>query len=393
MKESDQSIFKNQSLYIIFSVTLVSVMGVASITPAFPSIIKYFQITTQQVGWLIAAFTLPGIFLTPVMGILADRVGRKVILIPSLFLFGLAGFSCVFVRDFEFLLGLRFIQGIGASSLATINLTLIGDIFTGEKRVAAMGYNASVLSIGTASYPSIGGLLSVSAWYYVFVLPLLAIPLGIFVYFGLNNPEPKNGLRLKTYFANVWLAVNKPVVWGLFFSNILLFFILYGSYLTYFPILLEERFNADSVVIGGAMSVMSLVTAVTSSQLSNINRLMSGRNLLLLATSFYFISMLLISNAYGWGFIITGIMVFGFGHGILIPTIQTMLVGLSSIQERAAFMSLNSMVLRIGQTIGPLLVGLFYAFGGMQASFLGGASVAVVMFLIILFLVRKSTMD
>ena len=84
---------RNKNLYIIFCVTLISVMGVASITPAFPAIMKFFSLDPHQVGWLISAFTLPGILLPPVAGILADRFGRKRILVPSLFLFGAAGFS------------------------------------------------------------------------------------------------------------------------------------------------------------------------------------------------------------------------------------------------------------------------------------------------------------
>lgn len=389
MMDKTKTIFENKNLYIIFGVTLVAVMGVASITPAFPSIINYFQITTQQVGWLIASFTLPGIFLTPVTGVLADRIGRKLILVPSLFVFGLAGFACVFTHDFDTLLVLRFIQGIGASSLATINITLIGDIFTGEKRVAAMGFNASILSIGTATYPAIGGLLTVLGWPYVFVLPLLAIPLGIWVIYGLKNPEPKNRMGLKEYFGNVWKSVNKPIVWGLFISNILVFVILYGSYLTYFPIMLEERFGANSVIIGAAMSVMSLITAFVSSQLPRVNRLLKERSQLLVAATLYFTSLLVVSVAFGWGMVVLALTLFGAGHGIIIPSIQNMLVSMASIQERAAFMSLNSMVLRVGQTIGPLVVGLFYALGGLTASFLGGAGAAVIMFVLILIFVKS----
>lgn len=389
MMDKTKTIFENKNLYIIFGVTLVAVMGVASITPAFPSIINYFQITTQQVGWLIASFTLPGIFLTPVTGVLADRIGRKLILVPSLFVFGLAGFACVFTHDFDTLLVLRFIQGIGASSLATLNITLIGDIFTGGKRVAAMGFNASILSIGTATYPAIGGLLTVLGWPYVFVLPLLAIPLGIWVIYGLKNPEPKNRMGLKEYFGNVWKSVNKPIVWGLFISNILVFVILYGSYLTYFPIMLEERFGANSVIIGAAMSVMSLITAFVSSQLPRVNRLLKERSQLLVAATLYFTSLLVVSVAFGWGMVVLALILFGAGHGIIIPSIQNMLVSMASIQERAAFMSLNSMVLRVGQTIGPLVVGLFYALGGLTASFLGGAGAAVIMFVLILIFVKS----
>ena len=51
-------------------------------------------------------------------------------------------------------------------------------------------------------------------------------------------------------------------------------------------------------------------------------------------------------------------------------------------------MSVNSMVLRIGQTIGPLLIGVFYAVGSLQGSFVAGAVVAMVIFGVIAGMVR-----
>lgn len=388
-----KSIIENRNLQLIFGVTLVAVMGVASITPAFPEVIQYFHITARQVGWLIVSFTLPGIFLTPLTGILADRLGRKVILIPSLVLFGLAGFACFFVRDFHWLLLLRFIQGVGASSLASINITLIGDLFNGEERVAAMGYNASVLSIGTASYPAIGGLLTAIGWQFVFILPILSVPLAVLVLLYLHNPEPVRQTTLSAYFGNVWRTVNRKIVWGLFGANVLLFVILYGAYLTYFPLLLRSRLDSGSVIIGGAMSLMSAVTALTSFQMPRINRLLSPKKQLLFASMFYLVAMLILGRSFHWGGIIAGIIVFGLGHGVLIPALQNMLVGLASIRERGAFMSLNSMVLRVGQTLGPLLIGVFYEFGGIRTAFAAGAGIAVLMFLLILILVNPSKED
>lgn len=378
-----------KNMIIIFGVTLIAVMGIASITPAFPGIIKYFGISTQQVGWLIAAFTLPGIFLTPVTGILADRFGRKLVLVPSLFIFGIAGFLCSFMHDFHSLLAFLFIEGIGAAGLSSINITLIGDLYTGEKRTALMGYNASILSIGTAAYPALGGFIAAFGWKYIFYLPLLAIPLGIFVIFGLNNPEPKDHQGIGEYFRRIWKNINQRSVWGLFLVNMLVFVLLYGAYLTYFPILLSERLQASSVHIGLSMSVMSLVTAATSSQLGRVNKRFQSKTILLFGASFYFLSMLSLLFSQSWMHVIVSIAIFGLGHGLLIPSIQNLLVGFASIKERAAFMSVNSMVLRIGQTIGPLFIGLFYVLGDLKGSFLAGAVVALVMVGVIAGMVRR----
>ncbi|MGE5448158.1 MAG: MFS transporter [Bacteroidales bacterium] len=383
-----KSFFLERNVLIIFGVTLIAVMGISSITPAFPGIIKYFGISIQQVGWLIAAFTLPGIFLTPVTGILADRIGRKLVLIPSLLVFGIAGFLCSFMIDFHSLLALLFIQGIGASSLSSINITLIGDLYTGEKRTALMGYNASILSIGTAAYPAIGGLIATFGWQYIFYLPLLAIPLALYVWLGLDNPEPKDPQSIGEYFKRIWKNINQSSVWGLFLVNMLVFVLLYGAYLTYFPIMLSERLQATSVQIGLSMSVMSLVTAATASQLGRLNMMLKPRYLLMIGAGFYMLSMLTLLIATSWAYVVIAVVLFGLGHGMMIPSIQNLLVGFASIKERAAFMSFNSMVLRIGQTLGPLVVGIFYAFGGLEASFLTGAFVAFVMAGVVAAMVR-----
>ncbi len=378
-----------KNMIIIFGVTLIAVMGIASITPAFPGIIRYFGISTQQVGWLIAAFTLPGVFLTPVAGIMADRFGRKLVLVPSLFVFGIAGFLCSFMHDFHSLLIFLFIEGIGASGLSSINITLIGDLYSGEKRTALMGYNASILSIGTAAYPTLGGFIAAFGWNYIFYLPLLAIPLGIFVLFGLNNPEPKDHQKLNEYFRRIWQSINQPSVWGLFLVNLLLFVILYGAYLTYFPILLSERLQASSVHIGLLMSIMSLVTATTSSQLGRLNRMFKSRVLLMTGAGFYFLSMISLLFAGSWLQAVGSVVLFGLGHGLMVPSVQNLLVSFTTIKERAAFMSFNSMVLRIGQTIGPLLVGIFYTIGNLQGAFMAGASVALITLLVIAGMVRN----
>jgi len=379
---------EKRNIAIIYLITLVAVMGVASITPAFPSIREHFNISASQVTLLITVFTFPGIFLAPVVGILADRWGRKTILLPSLFLFGIAGAACFFTNKWEILLLLRFFQGIGSAALGSLNVTLIGDLFSGQKRSAIMGYNASVLSVGTAAYPAVGGALAMAGWQFPFLLPLLAIPTGLLIIFYLKNPEPKEPQTIRSYLKRTWKNINKKTVWGLFIINVLLFFILYGAYLSYFPQLMVERLGATDFQIGLFMSGFSVVTAITSSQLKVINRYLKPKKQLTISFILYFVSMILLSFTGNWWLLIIPLITFGMGHGMLIPGIQTLLVGFAPLNERAGFMSINGMVLRLGQTLGPLFIGLFYAIGGTGVAFLGGAMVAVAMIVVSIFMVK-----
>ena len=110
-------VYKDYNLHIVFAVTLMAVLGTSSVTPAFPEVAQEFGISRGQVGLLITVFTLPGVLLTPVLGALSDRFGRRKILIPSLVLFGIAGGACAFAPDFDLLLAFRALQGVGAASL------------------------------------------------------------------------------------------------------------------------------------------------------------------------------------------------------------------------------------------------------------------------------------
>ena len=272
MQKKSGSVIRNPNLHIIFLVTLLAVLGVSSIAPALPLMVRELHVRPGQIGLLITVFTLPGMILTPITGILADRYGRKTILVPSLFLFGIAGFLCTFTRTFEILLIFRFIQGLGAASLGAMNVTLIGDIFTGNQRAEAMGYNSGVLSIGAASYPAIGGTLALAGWYYPFLLPLLAIPVGLLVLFRLKNPEFEAPQSMKQYLLNTWKNINRPKVWGLFVINVLVFFVIYGTILTYFPIHLEKKFGATTLIIGLVISSMSITTAIAASMTGYLTR-------------------------------------------------------------------------------------------------------------------------
>ncbi len=372
-------VLKNTNLHIIFSITLLAVMGVSIITPTFPLIVKEFDITSQEIGLLITMFTLPGIFLTPFLGILADRYGRKTILIPAIFLFGLAGGACAFTRNFNLLLLFRFFQGMGAASLGSLNVTLIGDIFHGQDRISAMGYNASVLSIGTASYPAIGGGLAMFGWFYPFLFPLLAIPLGLWILLSLTNPEPENSQKLSEYLQNTFRSIKQKKVIGLFLLNVLTFIILYGTFLTYIPLKLADSFQASPAVIGLIMSAASVTSAVTSSQLGNLSRHIKKNRLIQIAIMLYMVTLIVVTLVPSLWYMLIPAVLYGMAQGMNIPTLQTLLVGLAPIEYRAAFMSINGMILRLGQTLGPLVTGVAYGLMGIDGAFWGGAVVAAVM--------------
>ena len=335
-------LLRDPNLYVVFSVTLTAVLGVSSITPAFPKVMRTLDAGPETIGWLITAFTLPGLVLTPVLGVLADRYGRKVVLVPSLFLFALAGTAGAFARDFHLLVALRFVQGMGAAALGSLN-------------------------VGTASYPAIGGALATIAWYVPFALPALTLPAALLVLFVLDNPEPESDQTLGDYLRQVSRILTDRRVAVILTATVVTFVLLYGSYLTYFP----------SLFIGLILSSMSLTTALTSAQIGRLARRFRPAHMVGLGFFLYgagLVSMPLVPDA--WMLLLPAVL-FGAGHGLNFPNLQTLLAELAPLEYRGAFFSVNGLALRAGQTAGPLLMSLLYAAGGMHLPFFGGAFLAL----------------
>ena len=381
---SPHPVYRDTNLQIVFGVTLMAVLGVSSITPAFPKIVKELGISPQAVGSLITVFTLPGVLLTAVLGILADQFGRRKILVPALMIFALAGGACAFARDFNLLLALRFFQGVGAAGLGAMNITIIGDLYSGKERTAAMGCNSSVLSVGTAIYPAIGGALATLAWYYPFVLPLAAIPVGLAVLFSLHNPEPKNVQDFRQYLRTTGQIIASRRVVGLFAVSTITFIILYGSYLTYFPLFIEDSFAVSPFIIGLIMSVSSIATAVASAQLGRLAKLSSERTLITAGCILYAVALVTVPFVSNIWLLLIPTVVFGVAQGINIPSLMALLADLAPMEQRGALMSINGMVLRLGQTLGPLIMGAVFVVWGTGGAMYAGAGFALAMLIVVL---------
>jgi len=393
LTEQEQPVLKDKNLHIIFGITLSAVMGVSSIAPALPVIARALDVSTDQIGLLITVFALPGILLTPFLGVLADRFGRKRILIPSLLIYGVTGVLCAFTTSFTQLLWLRFLQGAGSAALGTLNVTLIGDLFQGNRRATAMGYNGSVLSVGTAAYPAIGGVLAAFAWNYPFFLSGLAVPVAIYAMVFLDPVPISMNLNIGEYFQQIKDRIFTKQVISLFACVFLTFVILYGGYLTFLPILLDEDFGQSSAVIGLMLSGSSLITAVTSSRLGKLTRRFAELKLILTGSILYlfiFLSFPLIDNIW---YMILPISLFGVAQGINIPSLLNLLTGKAPSDFRAAFLAINWVVIRFAQTVAPFFLGIVYLYVGIDGTFYVTAGSALLFVMIAFLAVRRKEMS
>lgn len=335
----------------------MAVLGIASVSPALPDIASEFDVADKDYGLIIAVFAIPGILLTPVFGFLSDKFGRKVVVVPALLLFGIAGFLCSIADTFSLLLSFRFLQGVGAASLGALNVALIGDIFPPESRPKIMGFNHSILSLGTGTFPIIGGLLSDISYRYVFYMPLAAIPIAIYIAFFLDVNIKTTRSQFGLYFKSFTSVLKDKNLVVLLLVSVSLFIILMGPFLTYVPFVAKERFALEPSSIGIVLASMSLSTSITAYFLGKILKKFKHKSLLQLGLLGYGLALGLIPFYSDWYILFVSTAIFGVAHSFVLPNSQSMIIKFSTEDNRALLMSFNRMISQVGQALGPVLAG------------------------------------
>ena len=377
--EANPKFYLNRNYQISMSGSLMVMMIAAPIVPAFPKIISAFGISEQSVGLLLTAYTLPCFFFGPLGGVMADRVGRKRLLVTCLFLFGIFGVSCTFATSFTMLIVLRVFQGISGASLAGISTTIISDLYSGHQRAAALGLNTTVMYLGYIIYPVIGGALASLGWNYTFLIHFLAIILGFMALFGLHCPEPKNHFTLKQYLGKSIQYVKSWKVLWLFLSVMIAYIILYGGFLAYFSILLGGRFHAPPFTIGIFIAVVGVMTAIASLAAGGkLIKRFTAVSLVAGAFVIYAFSMIIIPFMPDLWFCLVPIVIYGFAHGLNLPSLNFIGSRVTPLEHRAGFMALQGAMITLGMTISPLIMGFFYSFTNLDLTFILTGLIALI---------------
>jgi MFS family permease len=180
----------------------------------------------------------------------------------------------------------------------------------------------------------------------------------------------------------------EPRALALFASTCMTFMILYGMLVSFLPVYLAQRFGAEAWAIGTIIASASLTTALLAARLGALARAVPLRLLLALAFGLYALSAVLVPLMPGLWWVLLPVLAFGAAQGLNIPTVQAMLADLAPMEQRGAFMALNGTVLRLGQTLGPVVMGGAFVAWGMDGVFWATAALALVAAALVLAAVR-----
>ncbi len=369
---------QKKTMFLALAATSCMVLGVSSIMPLLPYLAKLYGVSTMQISLIITAFTLPGIFFAPIAGVLADRHGRKAVMVPSFILFSLAGGACAFAPDFTWLVALRFLQGIGAAPLGVLNTAIIADAYEGQALSRMIGYNMSLLSVCTALYPALGGFLGTANEHLPFLLPILFLP-GAWLALRTPLMKPCHDSSLRQYFAELYTTMHSPIILSLLVMTFLTFFMLYGPIITGFPLLADRKFQASPATVGSIMVLFSIGSGIVSSQLGNLTPRFSTRSLFVASQCLYVVALLLIPFMPSLTWIIPATLLYGCAQGLNIPSIQAMLMKAAESGQRASIMAANGMLLRMGQTLAPLVFSALIDGHGVDMPFVAAIIVPLLL--------------
>ncbi|GAB3669781.1 MFS transporter [Halopiger thermotolerans] len=368
----------SRTVQIVLTSTALAPLGVPLISPALPVFRDVFGITDAQASLLVSTYFLVGIVLSPFIGVLADRIGRKRVLVWGLLAFGVLGGAMAVAPTFEVLLALRVAQGTAAAAIFITTVTIVGDAFDGVQRNAVLGANVAVLSATAALFPVLGGFLAGIAWNAPFLAYLVAIPIAAFAQVALEEPHRVDDGDGVSYLVNAARAVLTPALATLFAVAFLTEFLLFGVIFTAMPFVLATTFTP--VLIGVVILVSetaSMLVALSSGRLAR-----SLSNEWLIATGFacYAIGFAAAWAATGLVDTMGAVVIIGVGVGLLLPVVDAAVSDRVSAEYLAGAMSLRNSTTFLGRTAGPIVfAGLAISTGiGYEPLLLASSVVAVV---------------
>ena len=168
-------------VFISVGVALI-IVDSTIVNVAIPSIIDDLGITSTQVQWVQESYTLVFASLLLVFGTLADRYGRRLLLVLGVAVFAAASILAALAPTGDLLIAARVIQGVGGAMVLPTTLSLINANFRGRERALAFAIWGSTIGGMTALGPLLGGWLTTYfSWRWAFGIN---IPLGIIVIVG-----------------------------------------------------------------------------------------------------------------------------------------------------------------------------------------------------------------
>ena len=348
--------------WLLVSGMLITASGIGMIWPFLTIYLRMkLNIPLATVTSLLMLDSVMSIISSFIAGPIADRFGRKGVLMLSLFMmsviYGLMSFAGS-LGAFAILMALRGafvpLYRIGADAM-------VADLIPEMQRVEAYSLLRIVNNVGVAIGPAIGGFIAAKSFTAAFMICAVCLfAVTLIVAFLMKETLPfqssnfiasfNNGSGLTRVFKDRFFMVFVAAFTMTGMANMLVFVLL--------PVYTKETFSMPESQIGFIMSINALMVVFFQVVITRSIRSFRPLNALAIGSIFYGIgvgSMAIWHNFLGFGF---GMVIMTIGELIVAPTSTTLAANLAPADMRGRYMSIYGLGWGISHGFGPLIGGL-----------------------------------
>lgn len=350
----------NPLIWIVLANLLVVFLGIGLIVPVMPTLMNEMNLSGATMGYLMSAFSVTQLIVSPIAGRWIDQYGRKKIIIIGMAIFGLSELLFALGTHVAVLYIARCIGGVSAAFIMPAVTAYVADITTLEQRSKAMGLVSAVINTGFILGPGIGGFLAEidtrTPFYVAAALGFIGSIVSIFV------------LKESTYVPDETTEQKQQAAWRKLLlpkysiAFLIIFISSFGlaTYETVYGLFLDRQLSYTAADIAMLLTVSGIVGAVFQLFLfDGLTRKLGEINLIrvsMLIAAVFMIFMIR-SNSYIIIFLVT-ITVF-LTFDLIRPALTTYLSKVAG-NDQGFVGGMNSMFTSVGNIVGPSVAGILF---------------------------------
>ena len=350
----------------------LSITAGSSLSPVIPNMTDDFAGTPGAAFWVPLVFTLPALFVIlggPVAGFLADKLGRKPILLLSIFVGGLGGSLGAVFGSLGGILFTRALVGLSIAGAMTATNSLIADYFNGVQRTKFMGRQAAIGGLTSIVFLPLGGLISEVNWRLAFLsyLPLLVLlPMALF---AIREPViVTENQNIEKKYKLQWDPEKLYIFSASFFSQFS--FVTVPVYIAFFLAAVLGTGGQAVGWLGAASSLFSFFGGILYGHFSRRNQFKK----IAIGNYFLFFSgFLILGLAKSWVLVIAGELILGFCMGLNNANLANWLSNVVDIRVRGRANGIYATLMSLGPFTAPFFFALVISNWDYSAAFVTSA--------------------
>ncbi|WP_431958002.1 MFS transporter [Nocardia lijiangensis] len=331
----------------LLSAATLTIMAAAIIAPSLPAMTEVFDTADVLVRLTLTVTSLAIAISAPLSGTVADRVGRRPLLIGSLALYAVAGTAGYFVSDLVMLLVTRALLGVAVGGIMTAVSALITDWFDGPRRATFLGMQQAAASLGGVVFLPLAGVLAGLDWklpFWIYAVSALIVPFAV-----LTIGEPA---RTATPTAASGASRNSLRIYGIYALTLIVTLAFFMAP-TQLPFLLTD-FHVGPAVTGIVVAGSTLTGVVGALAFPVLRNRLAPTTITSTSIGLLGLGWLVIGTAGSVALIVAGLLVGGIGVGLVVPNLNLRLADLAAPDRRGQVLSGLVTGIFLGQFLSPL---------------------------------------